>query len=172
MDKHTFQESDRSLDPLRSNESYSIKEGLVYKHAKKNNSTDQLEVHHFLRELVLKGCHAIPIAGHMGIGAKKKRICSRFTWLGIMQDTMRFVKSCTTCQKQCYKLLRLPVQQEDIVDRPFKVTLEIVSPLTVTNKCRYILTLVDTTTRWPEAVSLREIRPADVASSLFNIFSR
>ena len=37
-----------------------------------------------LRELVLKGCHAISIARHMGIGATKKRICSRFTWHGIM----------------------------------------------------------------------------------------
>ncbi|KAK3758007.1 hypothetical protein RRG08_058314 [Elysia crispata] len=46
--------------------------------------------------------------------------------------------------------------------------------LTVTNKCRYIhvVTLVDTATRWPEAVPLREIRTSDVASALFNIFSR
>ena len=43
LDKHTFrieQESDRSLDPLRANESYYIKEGLLYRHAKKNNSTE------------------------------------------------------------------------------------------------------------------------------------
>ena len=50
LDKHTFlieQESDRSLDPLRSNESYCIQEGLLYRHAKKNNSTDQLVVSKF-----------------------------------------------------------------------------------------------------------------------------
>ena len=66
-----------------------------------------------------------------------------------MQDNTRFVKPCITCKNHCNKLPRLPVQQEDIVDRPFdKVTLEIVSPLTVTdNKCCYILTLVDTATR-------------------------
>ena len=60
------QESDQSLNPLRSNESYNIKEGLLYRHAKKNNSTVQLVVPCSLRELVLKDCHAIPIAGHMG----------------------------------------------------------------------------------------------------------
>ena len=91
-----------------------------------------------------------------------------------MQDIIRFVKSCITCQKHCNKLPRLPVQQADIVDRPFdKVAIDIVGPLTVTdNKCRYILTLIDTATRWPEAVPLREIRTTDVASALFNIFSR
>ena len=83
LDKHTVrieQESDRSFDPLRSNESYYIKEGLLYRHAKKNNRIHQLVVPCSLRELVLKGCHVIPIAGHMGIGATKKRICSRFSW--------------------------------------------------------------------------------------------
>ena len=119
-------------------------------------------------------CHAIPIAGHMRIGATKKRIGSRFTWLGIMQDIKRFVKSRITCQKHCNKLPRLPVQQADIVDRPFdKVAIDTVGPLTVTdNKCRYILTLVDTATRWSETVPLRDIRTTDVASALFNIFSR
>ena len=108
----------------------------------------------------------------MGIGATKKRICSRFTWPGIMQDTMCFVKSCITCQKHCNKLPRLSAQQADIVDRPFdKVAIDIVGPLTVTdNKWRYIL--VDAATRWPEAVPLRDIRTTDVASALFNIFSR
>ena len=70
-----------------------------------------------------------------------------------MQDTIRFVKSCIICRKHCNKFPRLPVQQADIVVRPFdKVAIDIVGPLTVTdNKCRYILTLVDTATRWPEA---------------------
>ena len=181
LDKHTFrieQECDRSLDLLREKaareDSYYFKEGLLYRQAKKDNGTDQLVVPCSLRELVMKCFHDIPIAGHMGIGATKKRVCSRFSWPGIMQDIIRFVKSCITCQKHCNKLPRLPVQQADIVDRPFdKVAIDIVGPLTVTdNKCRYILTLIDTATRWPEAVPLREIRTTDVASALFNIFSR
>ena len=181
LDKHTFrieQECDRSLDLLREKaareDSYYFKEGLLYRQAKKDNGTDQLVVPCSLRELIMKCCHDIPIAGHMGIGATKKRVCSRFSWPGVMQDIIRFVKSCITCQKHCNKLPRLPVQQADIVDRPFdKVAIDIVGPLTVTdNKCRYILTLIDTATRWPEAVPLREIRTTDVASALFNIFSR
>ena len=181
LDKHTFrieQECDRPLDLLRGKgareDSYYFKECLLYRQAKKDNGTDQLVVPCSLRELIMKCCHDIPIAGHMGIGATKKRVCSRFSWPGVMQDIIRFVKSCITCQKHCNKLPRLPVQQADIVDRPFdKVAIDIVGPLTVTdNKCRYILTLIDTATRWPEAVPLREIRTTDVASALFNIFSR
>ena len=53
------------------------------------------------------------------------------------------------------------------MDRLFdKVAIDIVGPLTVTdNKCRYIYI-------WPEAVPLRDMRTIDVASALFNIFSR
>ena len=140
LDKNTFrieQECDRSLDLLREKaareDSYYFKEGLLYRQAKKDNGTDQLVVPCSLRELIMKCCHDIPIAGHMGIGATKKRVCSRFSWPGVMQDIIRFVKSCITCQKHCNKLPRLPVQQADIVDRPFdKVAIDIVGPLTVT----------------------------------------
>ena len=75
LDKHTFlieQESDRSLDPLRSNESYYLKDGLLYRHAKKKNSTHQLVVPHSLRGLVLKSCHDILDAKYMEIGATMK----------------------------------------------------------------------------------------------------
>ena len=95
LDKHTFrieQECDRSLDLLREKaarqDSYYFKEGLLYRQAKKDNGTDQLVVPCSLRELVMKCCHDIPTAGHMGIGATKKRVCSRFSWPGVMQDTI------------------------------------------------------------------------------------
>ncbi|KAK3794400.1 hypothetical protein RRG08_000530 [Elysia crispata] len=124
------------------------------RNAKRKNRTDQLVVSFCPPELVLKGCHDIPIARHMAIDATKKRICSRFSWPGIMQDTTRFVKSCITFQKQCNKLPRLPAQQGYIVDRPFdKVAIDLMGPLTVTgNKCRHILTLVDTATRYHKTV--------------------
>ena len=71
LDKHTFrieQECDRSLDLLREKaareDSYYFKEGLLYRQAKKDNGTDQLVVPCSLRELVMKCCHDIPIAGH------------------------------------------------------------------------------------------------------------
>ena len=90
-----------------------------------------------------------------------------------MQDTIPFVKSYITSQKHCNKLPRLPVQQADFMNGSFdKVAVDIVGPVTVIDKCRYTLRLIDTATRWPEAVPLREIRTTDVASALFNIFSR
>ncbi|GFO35988.1 Pol polyprotein [Plakobranchus ocellatus] len=40
------------------------------------------------------------------------------------------------------------------------------------SKNRFILTLVDAATRWPEAVPLKSISTTDVANALFNIFTR
>ncbi|GFR83687.1 Gypsy retrotransposon integrase-like protein 1 [Elysia marginata] len=91
-----------------------------------------------------------------------------------MNDSLQFVKSCDTCQRTCNRLPRLPVQQADMIDKPFdKVAIDVVGPLPMTeSKCRYILTLVDMGTRWPEALPLKEIRTSDVVSGLFTVFSR
>ncbi|GFN82032.1 gypsy retrotransposon integrase-like protein 1 [Plakobranchus ocellatus] len=62
----------------------------------------------------------------------------------------------------------------DIIDKPFdKVAIDIVGPMMMSDsKNRFILTLVDAATRWPEAVPLKSISTTDVANALFNIFTR
>ncbi|GFR96164.1 Gypsy retrotransposon integrase-like protein 1 [Elysia marginata] len=172
------QEKDETLNAVREKavrgNGYHFKDGLIYRKSRKVNTPDQLVVPRSLRGLILKACHDIPIAGHMGVAATKKRLCSRCSWPGIMNDTLQFVKSCDTCHRTCNRLPRLPVQQADMIDKPFdKVAIDIVGPLPMTeSKCRYILTLVDMGTRWPEALPLKEIRTSDVVSGLFTIFSR
>ncbi|GFS21389.1 Pol polyprotein [Elysia marginata] len=107
------QEKDETLNAVREKavrgDGYHFKDGLIYRKSKKVNSPDQLVVPRSLRGLILKGCHDIPIVGHMGVAATKKRLCSRFSWPGIMNDTLQFVKSCDTCQRTCNRLPRLPV---------------------------------------------------------------
>ncbi|GFO36138.1 gypsy retrotransposon integrase-like protein 1 [Plakobranchus ocellatus] len=109
-----------------------------------------------------------------GINATKKRVCSRFSWPCVIRDVNKYVKSCDICQRNCNKLPNLPIQIADIIDRPFdKVAIDIVGPMMMSDsKNRFILTLVDAATRWPEAVPLKSISTTDVANALFNIFTR
>ncbi|GFO36843.1 Zinc finger protein [Plakobranchus ocellatus] len=127
-----------------------------------------------MRQEVLQACHDSPIAGHLGINATKKRVCSRFSWPGIIRDVNKYVKSCDVCQKNCNKLPNLPIQIADIIDKPFdKVAIDIVGPMMMSDsKNRFIFTLVDAATRWSEAVPLKSISTTDVANALFNIFTR
>ena len=61
-----------------------------------------------------------------------------------------------------------------MVTKPFeKVAIDIIGPLSETHKNNnYILTLVDFSTRWPEAVPLKMTQTENVAEALFDMFSR
>ena len=62
-----------------------------------------------------------------------------------------------------------------MIDTPFKrVTVDLVGPIYLPSDSgyRYILTLVDYATRYPEAVALKKVTAEDVAEALVNIYSR
>lgn len=54
------------------------------------------------------------------------------------------------------------------------MTVDIVGPITpcADDKSKYILTIVDLATRWPEAVPLKNTEAATVAEALFDVFCR
>ncbi|GFN75504.1 Pol polyprotein [Plakobranchus ocellatus] len=65
-------------------------------------------------------------------------------------------------------------QPVPIVGEPFeRVIIDLVGPLPLSSdRYEYLLTLVDVSTRWAEAVLLRRITAKDVAEALFSIFVR
>ncbi|GFN98823.1 gypsy retrotransposon integrase-like protein 1 [Plakobranchus ocellatus] len=173
------QQSDPTLETVRAkaknnNETYYTYNGIIFRRTNNKSDFDQIVLPKSMRQEVLQACHDSPIAGHLGINATKKRVCSRFTWPSIIRDVNKYVKSCDVCQRNCNKLPNLPIQIADIIDKPFdKVAIDIVGPMMMSDsKNRFILTLVDAATRWPEAVPLKSISTTDVANALFNIFTR
>ena len=69
---------------------------------------------------------------------------------------------------------KVPLISVPVVSEPFKqVAVDIIGPLPKSKKGnRYILTLVDYATRYPEAVALSTIDTETIADELINIFSR
>ena len=62
-----------------------------------------------------------------------------------------------------------------LIDTPFKrVAVDIVGPIELRSdkKSRYILTMIDYATRYPEAVALPSIETERVAEALVEMFSR
>ena len=128
------------------------------------------------RQVVLETAHSSPLAGHMSIRRTRDRVYSEFFWPHVDKDIKAYVKSCPTCQKArpAGRVRKIELGTMDVVSTPFtKVAIDIVGPLQLTDrKNRYILTLVDTATRWPEAIALKNVTTEDVQEGLFSIFCR
>ena len=130
-----------------------------------------------LRNEVLRLGHEGILAGHLGIKKSSDRIQTNFYWPGILGDIRRYCQSCDICQRTVDKgsVRKAPDQSVPWVHIPFdKVAIDLIGPLhPVTNRGkRYILTVVDYATRYPEAVPLEKIDTESIAEALIGIFSR
>jgi len=129
------------------------------------------------RQMVLKLAHESRLGSHMGISKTSDRILQEFYWPGIYGDTKRFCRSCDVCQRNCSKstVKKAPLEMMPNIGVPFtRVSMDLVGPLNPPSSRghKYILTLVDTATRYPEAVPLRNIDAQTIAEALVDIFSR
>ncbi|XP_071109904.1 uncharacterized protein [Haliotis cracherodii] len=191
----TQQQQDSSLDKVRklveegkiretrhSTSSYYIENDMLYrKHTftkfDKGKQVVQAVVPVGLRTQVMKVSHEALMGGHLGIKKTLDRVMSQFYWPGIMGDVRRHVLSCDICQRTTPKgkVRRIPLGQMPLIEVPFeRIAVDLIGPLyPVTDKGnRYLLTVVDYATRYPEAVSLPRIETEYVAEALFEIFSR
>ena len=130
-----------------------------------------------LRSQVLKLAHCGLMAGHQGIKKTLDRILSSFHWPGIHSDVSRFCQSCDVCQRTIEKgkVQKVPLEKMPIIDIPFhRIAVDLVGPIFPLSDRghRYILTIVDFATRYPEAVPLKTITTEVVAEALVDVFSR
>ena len=130
-----------------------------------------------LRSRIMELAHGSIMGGHMGIKKTTDKIQRAFYWPGIQGDVTRYCKSCDVCQKTVNKgsVPKVPLEKMPLIDKPFKrVAIDLVGPIVPPSEDghRYILTLVDFATRYPEAVPLKNIDTETVAEALVDIFSR
>lgn len=150
-----------------------------YTNPKSNNGkpVKQLMVPSSLRKEVLLKAHDCIMSGHLGVKKTTDRVLSNFFWPGLNGDVMRFCQSCDICQKTVKKgsVMKVPVQETPLIDTPFKrCAVDLVGPINPPSEKghRYILTLVDYATRYPEAAPLKNIDSATVAEALLDMYSR
>ena len=92
-------------------------------------------------------------------------------------DVTRFCHSCDVCQRTISKgrVPKVPLGKMPVIDTPFKrVAIDLVGEIFPASSRghRYILTVVDFATRYPEAVALKNISTTAVAEALVSIFAR
>ena len=125
----------------------------------------------------MKLAHAGLMSGHQGVNRTQERVAANFWWPGISGDITRYCHSCDVCQRTVAKgrVPKVPLGKVPIIDTPFKrIGMDLVGPISppTSKGHRYILTVVDYATRYPEAVALKNIETTTVAEALVSIFSR
>ena len=131
---------------------------------------------HSLRESVLEVAHDSIFGGHLATKKTYDRVTSNFFWPGAHDDVSRYYQSCDICQRTIPKgrCGKTPLVAMPIIGEPFaRVAIDLVGPLPMSGrKHRWILTLVDCATRYPEAIPMKGIDTIECAEELVNIFSR
>ena len=177
------QKSDESLAKTKVTEnsqgdgSFFLKSGLIHRKCiGEDKEIDQLVVPKSCHQELLIMAHSIPMAGHLGVEKTRERLLAHFFWPGIYKDVQSFCESCPDCQKATGRMSNPPAKLQPIppMGLPFrKIFMDIVGPLPRTQEgYRYILSVVDLDTRYPEAIPLKNQSAEAVADALVTIFSR
>ena len=123
---------------------------------------------------VLELAHSTPMAGHLGVNKMYSWIQNHFYWPGIKRDIQQFCRSCHVCQlvgKPNQKVPVAPLQPIPAVEEPFsRVIVDCVGPLPKTKAGN--LTVMCASTRFPEAIPLRNIKAKNIVKALIKFLPR
>ena len=161
---------------------FDITDGILKRHFQSphfqfDEEITQIVLPKLLQKQVLELAHSGLLGGHLGIKKTLDRVLMNFYWPGLHGDVHRFCQSCDVCQRTIPKgrVSKVPLQKMPVVGTPFqKIAIDLVGPIFPLSDRghRYILSVVDYATRYPEAVALKSISTEVVAEALVNIFAR
>lgn len=140
------------------------------------NAVFQIVVPTVYRQQVLFLAHDHQLSGHLGITKTYNRILKHFFWPGLKKSVVEYCKTCHTCQltgKPNQVVPPAPLVPIPVIGEPFEhVIVDCVGPLPKTKSGnQFLLTIMCTATRFPEAIPLRRITAPVVIKALVKFFS-
>jgi Integrase zinc binding domain/SCAN domain/Integrase core domain len=160
---------------------YVLRSGVLVRNWRDKLSPQEATIHQVvvpvaLRAKLLHIAHDIPAAGHLGVAKTRDRLLRHFYWPSLTRDTKDYCRSCDTCQRlgKGAPPLQAPLHSLPIVSEPFsQIAIDIVGPLPICSSTgsRFILTVLDLCTHYPEAIPLKQHTARDVAQALSQVFS-
>uniref|UniRef100_A0A3P8SD44 Gypsy retrotransposon integrase-like protein 1 n=1 Tax=Amphiprion percula TaxID=161767 RepID=A0A3P8SD44_AMPPE len=114
------------------------------------------------RRSVFEAVHNL---SHPGRKPSVRLVAAKFVWQGLKKDVKAWSDTCVACQRaKVHRHTKAPLERFSVPERRFDhVNIDLVGPLPPSQGFTYILTMVDRTTRWPEAVPLTSTSAADIA---------
>ena len=163
---------------------YYIKNGILIRKWRPFDvpADDEWAVYHQIvvpksyRHEILSIAHESPMSGHLGINKTYHKIINHFYWPGLKSDVSKYCKTCHTCQmvgKPNQTIPKAQLQPIPAFDEPFsRIITDCVSPLPRTKSGNeYLLTIMCTSTRFPEAIPLRNIKTKSIVKALIKFFT-
>ena len=178
--ERAFNENEISQVPV----CYYVKNGILMRKWRPPDvsAADEWTVNHQIvvprvyRPEILNLAHETPMSGHLGVNKTYHKILNHFYWPGIKSDVSQHCKSCHTCQmvgKPNQTIPKAQLQPIPAFGEPFsRVIIDCVGPLPKTKKgCEYLLTIMCASTRFPEAIPLRNIKAKTIVNALVKFFT-
>ena len=128
-----------------------------------------------LRKPLFSVAHSLSYAGHLGVKKTTAKLVNHFYWPNMGRDVTQWCRQCHECQVgNRAKRAKAPLMPLPTIEEPWqRVAIDIVGPLQRTDRgYRYILTIMDFGTRYPEAVPLKRIDAPTVCEELMTVFTR
>jgi cleavage and polyadenylation specificity factor subunit 1 len=110
-----------------------------------------------MRKVVFAAVHEL---AHPGVRATRRLVSSRFIWKSCAADVNQWCRDCVGRARAKVQVhLKTQPEQIQIPDQIFQhVHVDLVGPLPVSeNNQAYIMTVIDRTSRWAEAVPLTSV---------------
>lgn len=107
---------------------------------------------------------------HAGRKVTQSALTARFVWQGVKGDIREWCKTCLQCQAaKVAKHTRAPLTRRPEPDRRFgSVHVDIVGPLPISQGYRYLFTITDRFTKWPEAIPMQDMRASTCANAFLS----
>ncbi|KAH9393209.1 hypothetical protein TYRP_022072 [Tyrophagus putrescentiae] len=98
----------------------------------------------------------------------KEPLQSKYFWPSLTTDIQNWCSSCTSCHTS--KISRHIKVPSEVIPVPFKrfahIHLDLVGPFKPSNGHRYVLTIIDRFSRWPEVIPIPVIQASTAAKAL------
>ena len=163
---------------------YYIKNGILMRKWRPFDvpADDEWAVYHQIvvpksyRHEILSIAHESPMSGHLGINKTYHKIINHFYWPGLRSDVSKYCKTCHTCQmvgKPNQTIPKAQLQPIPAFDEPFsRILIDCVGPSPRTKSGNeYLLTIMCTSTCFPEAIPLRNIKTKSIVKALIKFFT-